>query len=69
MKIWSNRTCGAGWKEIKPTRDMRERIDPSFSEFLLRIAKWEDPSIRDDLILLSNNWLMKIRAVELVRMP
>ncbi|XP_047252203.1 uncharacterized protein LOC124887070 [Capsicum annuum] len=39
-------------ERIKLTRNMRSRTDPSFSEFILRIGNGEEPTIRDDLVLL-----------------
>ncbi|XP_047270482.1 ATP-dependent DNA helicase PIF1-like [Capsicum annuum] len=39
-------------EKIKITRNMRARTDTSFSEFLLRIGNGEEPTIRDDLVLL-----------------
>ncbi|XP_047258774.1 uncharacterized protein LOC124890973, partial [Capsicum annuum] len=39
-------------ERIKLTRNMRARTDPSFSEFLLHIDNGEEPTIRDDLVLL-----------------
>ncbi|XP_047253622.1 uncharacterized protein LOC107844257 [Capsicum annuum] len=39
-------------ERIKLTRNMRARADPSFSEFLLHIGNGDEPTIRDNLVLL-----------------
>lgn len=46
-------------ERIKLTRNMRARTDPTFSEFLLRIGNGEEPTIRDDLVLLPNQLVIK----------
>ncbi|KAM3320556.1 hypothetical protein P3S67_007757 [Capsicum chacoense] len=41
---------------------MRERINPSFSEFLLRIGNGEEPIIKDDLVLLSKRSVIENKS-------
>nr|XP_016462004.1 PREDICTED: ATP-dependent DNA helicase PIF1-like [Nicotiana tabacum] len=38
---------------------MRARADPTFSNFLLRIGNGEEPTIRDDMVLLPENLIVK----------
>ncbi|XP_060200620.1 uncharacterized protein LOC132628883 [Lycium barbarum] len=39
-------------ERIKLTRNMRARTDPTFNEFLLHIGNGEEPTLRDDLVLI-----------------
>ncbi|XP_016462004.2 uncharacterized protein LOC107785256 [Nicotiana tabacum] len=46
-------------KKIQLIRNMRARADPTFSNFLLRIGNGEEPTIRDDMVLLPENLIVK----------
>ncbi|KAG5630572.1 hypothetical protein H5410_002289 [Solanum commersonii] len=46
-------------EKIQFTRNMRERTDPTFSEFLLRVGYRDEPIIRDNLILLPKQLTIK----------
>ena len=37
---------------LKLTRNIRARLDDGFSEFLLKVGNYVEPTINDDLILL-----------------
>ena len=39
-------------EKIQFTRNMRARTDPTFCEFLLRVGNGDEPTIRENLILL-----------------
>ncbi|XP_047253623.1 ATP-dependent DNA helicase PIF2-like [Capsicum annuum] len=49
-------------KKIKLTRNMRAKTDSSFSELLLRIGNWEEPTIRDDLVLLPKQLAIETKS-------
>ncbi|XP_019263882.1 PREDICTED: ATP-dependent DNA helicase PIF1-like [Nicotiana attenuata] len=46
-------------EKIQLTRNMRARADPTFSDFLLRIGNGEEPTIRDDIVLLPKKLIVK----------
>ncbi|XP_049399878.1 uncharacterized protein LOC125863960 [Solanum stenotomum] len=46
-------------EKIQFTRNMRARTDPTFSEFLLRVGNGDEPTIRDNLILLPEQLTVK----------
>jgi len=46
-------------EKIQFTRNMRARADPTFSEFLLRVGNGDEPTIRDNLILLPEQLTVK----------
>ncbi|XP_015081280.1 uncharacterized protein LOC107024853 [Solanum pennellii] len=46
-------------EKIQFTRNMRARTDPTFSEFLLRVGNGDEPTIRDNLILLPEQMTIK----------
>ncbi|XP_026459340.1 ATP-dependent DNA helicase PIF2-like [Papaver somniferum] len=50
------------WKDVKVIRlkeNMRSRLDPSFSEFLLRIGDGTEPFAVDDMVKLPDDIVMK----------
>nr|XP_016500722.1 PREDICTED: ATP-dependent DNA helicase PIF3-like [Nicotiana tabacum] len=46
-------------KKVQLIRNMRARADPTFSDFLLRIGNREEPTIRDDMVLLPEKLIVK----------
>ncbi|XP_027770897.1 ATP-dependent DNA helicase PIF1-like [Solanum pennellii] len=46
-------------EKIQFTRNMRARTDPTFSEFLLRVGNGDEPTIRENLILLPEQLTIK----------
>ncbi|XP_016498555.1 ATP-dependent DNA helicase PIF1-like [Nicotiana tabacum] len=46
-------------EKIKLTKNMRARTDPAFSDFLLRIGDGEEPTIRDNLVQLPEEIVVK----------
>lgn len=46
-------------EKIHFTINMRARIDPNFSDFLLRVGNGEEPTIRDKLMLLPEQLTVK----------
>ncbi|KAM3304110.1 ATP-dependent DNA helicase PIF2-like [Capsicum chacoense] len=51
------------WMErIKLTRNMRAQTDPSFSKFLLCIGNNEEPTMKDDLVLLPKQLVIENKS-------
>ena len=46
-------------EKIQFTRNMRARTDPTFSDFLLRVGNGDEPTIRENLILLPEQLTIK----------
>ncbi|XP_070026520.1 uncharacterized protein [Nicotiana sylvestris] len=46
-------------EKIQLIRNIRARADPTFSDFLLRIGNGEEPTIRDDMVLLPEKLIVK----------
>uniref|UniRef100_A0A1S3Y965 DNA helicase Pif1-like 2B domain-containing protein n=2 Tax=Nicotiana TaxID=4085 RepID=A0A1S3Y965_TOBAC len=46
-------------EKIQLTRNMRARTDPAFSDFLLRVGNGEEHTIKDDLVLLLEQLVIK----------
>ncbi|XP_015054925.1 uncharacterized protein LOC107001362 [Solanum pennellii] len=46
-------------EKIQLTRNTRARTDPTFSEFLLRVGNGDEPTIRENLILLPEQLTIK----------
>ena len=46
-------------EKIQFTRNMRARTDPTFCEFLLRVGNGDEPTIRENLILLPEQLTIK----------
>ena len=56
-------------EKIQFTRNMRARTDPTFSEFLLRVGNGDEPTIRENLILLPKQLTIKIPRMEFQKNP
>ncbi|XP_070056549.1 uncharacterized protein [Nicotiana tomentosiformis] len=50
---------GNKMEKIQLTRNMRARADPTFNDFLQRIGNGDEPTIRDDMVLLPEKLIIK----------